>query len=250
MSLSEMFEKYFLVELANTPDMKQKTYKIRYHVYCKEFKYEPIELFPDEKETDEYDDNSLHCIITHKTTGIPAACIRLIPASLHGEPLQLPFEKHCVESLDVDLIKQLELERKSKCEVSRLAVDSLFRKSFDGDSLRFSDVEMNFSKEEEQLFPLIPISAYLATIALSKLSDRTNVFAMMESSLPKLLQRSGILFRRVGKYIDYHGLRAPYFITAQTVLDNMKPELFELYARIYKQIESSYIASPVLVRNF
>jgi len=57
------------------------------------------------------------------------------------------------------------------------------------------------------------------------------------------MKRSGILFQRVGKDIDYHGIRAPYFITAQSAVDNMRPELLELYQWIYQQIKVSYQAS-------
>jgi len=250
MSLAKIFEQYFLVELANTFEMKQKVYNIRYHVYCDELKYESVDLFPDEKETDEYDYISFHCLISHRATKMPAACIRLIPACVQGKILQLPFEKQGSENLNIDFIKQLKIERKSMCEISRLAVESLFRKRFTAEQLRYSNTGIKFSKEEKQLFPLIPVSAYLAAIAMSQLTDRTYVFAMMKSSLPKLLKRSGILFRRVGKYIDYHGLRAPFFITTQAALDNMQPELFELYESIYKQMESSYTTPSLLVRNF
>jgi len=243
LTLAESFRKYFFVELAHTPEMKQKVYNIRYHVYCKEFEYEPIECCPDEMEKDEFDDVSLHCLITHKATAIPAACVRLVPTGLQGQNLQLPFEKYCAESLDVELIKQLGLERHKECEISRLAVDGVFRKRSGEALTRFGDVNLKFSKEEERTFLLIAVAAFLAATALTELSGRTNVFAMMEPFLPRLLKRSGIIFQRVGKDIDYHGIRAPYFITTQSALDNMRPELLELYQWIHQQIEDFYTLS-------
>ena len=90
--MAQTFQKYFSVQLANTPELKRKVYNIRYHVYCKEFEYESIESCPDEMETDEYDDCSLHCLIIHNSTNIPAACVRLVPTSDHENDIQQSFE--------------------------------------------------------------------------------------------------------------------------------------------------------------
>ena len=240
LTLAESFKKYFTVELVNSLAMKQKVYNIRYRVYCKEFEYEPVENCPDEMETDEYDERSLHCLITHKASNIPAACVRLVPASVQGHSIALPFELNCGQSIDNNFIKQLNLDPETKCEISRLAVDGLFRKRSGEASSRFGNINYDFSKEERRTFLMLAVSAFLAATALTELSGKTNVFAMMEPFLPRLLKRSGILFQRAGKDIDYHGIRAPYFITTQSALDNMRPELLELYQWIHQQIEHSY----------
>lgn len=239
----EMFKKYFSVELANTSELKRKVYNIRYHVYCKEFEYEPIEQCPDEMERDEFDDYSLHCLITHNASKIPAACVRLVPGSENG--ILFPFEKYCSESLDVEFIKQLNLDRKTECEISRLAVDGLFRKRSGEALTRFGDINLEFSKEEQRTFMLIAVAAFLSATVLGDLSGRTNGFAMMEPFLPRLLRRSGLFFQKVGKDIDYHGTRAPYFITVQSILNNMRPELLDLYHWLYKHIEHSYTSSDL-----
>ena len=63
---------------------------------------------------------------------------------------------------------------------------------------------------------------------------------MMEPFLPRMLKRSGIEFERAGADIDYHGLRAPYFITTQSAVDNMRADLRELYTEIHKRIAEDY----------
>jgi hypothetical protein len=65
---------------------------------------------------------------------------------------------------------------------------------------------------------------------------------MMEPFLPRLLKRSGILFQRVGQDIEYHGTRAPFFITTQDALNNMKKDLRELYDFIHKIVRRQYLA--------
>jgi hypothetical protein len=76
-SMVEDFQEYFDLELANTPEKLESVYRVRYRVYCEEFGYEPADAFPNQLETDEFDENASHCLVTHKLTGMPAGCARL-----------------------------------------------------------------------------------------------------------------------------------------------------------------------------
>lgn len=241
-TLVESFENYFSVDFAVTPEQKRKIFNIRYNVYCNEFNYQSPEDYPDKQEIDEFDDHSLHCLITHKNSGTPAGCVRLVPTTGINSNSLLPFEKHCAESLDYEFIKDLHLERQTVCEISRLAVDGIFRRRTGETLTRFGDV-LSFTDQEQRTFSLIAVAGFLASTALTELSGRTNVFAMMEPFLPRLLKRSGILFQRAGNDIDYHGIRAPYFIKTQSALDNMAPDLKTLYLWLKEQVEVAYRAS-------
>ncbi len=55
LSLVESFSRYFRVSLAETVAQKQQVFRIRYRVYCEEFKYESQYHFTDQLEVDEYD---------------------------------------------------------------------------------------------------------------------------------------------------------------------------------------------------
>ena len=241
LTLVESFQEYFDIEFAKTEEQKRKVYGIRYRVYCDEFKYESVDLYPDKEEKDEYDDYSVHCLIVHKATKKPAGCVRLVPAYHENSDIQLPFEAHCPESLDREYIDDLQLNQKTVCEISRLAVDRFFRRRTGEELTRFGELEgLNFSKQEQRTFSLIAIAAFLAATALTDITKKTNVFAMMEPFLPRLLKRSGIVFQKVGMDVDYRGIRAPYFIRTQSALDNMHGDLKELYDWIYKQIKLTY----------
>jgi N-acyl amino acid synthase of PEP-CTERM/exosortase system len=247
-ALVEYFEKYFSVDFAITQEQKNKVYGIRYRVYCEEFRYEVPDNFPDKQESDEFDDHSLHCLITHKERNIPAGCVRLVSVTdINGEAL-LPFEKYCAKSLDNEFIEDLNLERQTVCEISRLAVDGIFRRRSGEKSTRFGDV-LDFTDQEKRTFSLIAVSGFLAATALTELTGRTNVFAMMEPFLPRLLKRSGIVFQRAGKDIDYHGIRAPYFIKTQSALDNMDTNLKALYDWLRIQVEEAYQVSILKLRS-
>ncbi len=240
-SLAEKFLQYFQVKLATSAEDKRSVFEVRYRVYCDEFRYESGENFPDRAEFDEYDESSLHCLIQHRSSGMPAGCVRLVPAPDDSRDL-LPYEKYCAESIDTAFIKNLKIERNNTCEISRLAVDGAFRRRSGEAVTRFGEIEaMDCSAAEKRSFSLIAIAGFLASTALTDLSGRDDVFAMMEPFLPRLMKRSGIVFQRAGKTIHYHGDRALYYIKTQSAIDNMAPELKELYEAIHQQITKSYI---------
>jgi len=240
-SLSENFLRYFDISFAASDADKSKVFEIRYSVYCDEFKYEPAELFPDHQEKDEFDASSLHALVTHKSSGLPAGCVRLVsPTGVDGVD-QLPFEKHCGASLDSKFVNDLALDRSTVCEISRLAVDGAFRRRAGEKISRYGEVEgLDATRQERRTFSMIAVACFLAATALTDVAGRNNVFAMMEPFLPRLLKRSGINFLRAGQDIDYHGLRAPYFITTQSALESMRADLKELYGEIHLQINRSY----------
>lgn len=248
-SLSDNFLKYFSVDLAATPAQKKSVFKIRYRVYCEEFGYEPAHRFPDKFEYDAYDDQSLQCLVTHISSGIPAGCVRLIQSTDENCGI-LPFEKTCSESLDNEFIRSLNLDRKTMCEISRLAVDSTFRRRAGEKKTRFGVMDaLDCSHHEQRTFGLIAVATLLGATALSSLTGRTNAFAMMETYLPRLLKRSGIIFQKIGGEVEHHGIRAPYFITTQSMEENILPDLKELYEAIYEKIMQSYADQQVKTIN-
>jgi len=241
-SIVEDFQEYFDVELALTPQQMAKVYRIRYRVYCEEFGYEEAESFPDEQESDEFDAHSIHCLVIHKLSGMPAACVRVVNVD---QKTQMPLEKFCSDSLDQKLFEARSVNRATICEFSRLAVDGAFRRRAGEHASRFGEItSMDCTKRELRTFSLIAIATFVSAFAVSDHIGRHNAFAMMEPFLPRLLKRSGVVVSQVGKEVDYHGLRAPYFITTQDAVRGMPAELRELYDAIHCKFSSEL--APVL----
>ena len=235
--IAALFSEYFRVDLAKDVCLLDQVQYIRYRVYCEEFGYESAEHCPGQREKDEYDEKSVHCLITHRLSGIPAACVRMVPTPREHPESALPFEKHCSDSLDRRAIAELALDRQHVCEVSRLAVDRNFRRRPGEHSTRLGNTsQFGLTADERRTFPFIATAAYLAATALTRQLDRQNVFAMMEPFLPRLLRRGGIFFHRVGADTDYHGTRAAYFTQTRDVLDTMPEEIRDLYLVIEKQL--------------
>ena len=236
--IAEQFQRYFSVTPAITTVFKQEVYKLRYDVYCKEFNFEPAENFPDSMERDEYDSQALHVLVRHKETGLAAGCTRLITTDPVNADAPLPVERYCSDSLNINYLNNLNLPRQSICEASRLTVARNFRRRHGESKTRYGCLEsLGFSLQEQRTFPLISVSISLATTALTDLTGRPYMFAMMEPSLPRLLHRIGYNFKQVGDIADYHGKRAAYLQETNAVLQNLRPELRDLYCEIRKGLE-------------
>ena len=240
-SLLEDFQEYFGLELALTPEQMELVYRIRYRVYCEEFGYESSEDFPGQQEMDEFDSRSVHCLVTHKQSGMPAGCIRLVKID---DGTLMPMEKYCSESFDAGLMKPIAAPRTTMCEFSRLAVDGAFRRRAGERYSRFGKIDsLDCSKREKRTFSLIAAATFLAAFAVSDLIGRPNCFAMMEPFLPRLLNRSGIAVKRMGVDIDYHGTRAPYYIATQDAVSGMPADLLEFYNTIHGSFSQTLSAA-------
>ncbi len=230
-SLVDDFQQFFTVEVASTPEQLRQVGHVRYRVYCEEFHYEPTDTFPDGVETDQFDQHSLHCLITHKASQSPAGCVRLVE---RGNGQLLPMEKFCWDAIDPEYRKLISSHGHQSCEISRLAVDGQFRRRSGEHLTRFGSPEaLDYSLREKRTFSLIAVAAYLSACAMADLTGRYRIYAMMEPFLPKLMQRSGIPFTRAGSDLDYHGLRAPYVTGSEEVVAGLLPELRELYDVIH-----------------
>lgn len=239
-SIAETFDRYFAVRQVDSDETLQKVQRIRFNVYCMEFGFENADAFPDQRESDEYDAQSVHVLIEHRPSETPAGCVRMVPTLQSNPAALLPFERYCDDSLDHEFVNSLSLDRRRVCEISRLAVDGAFRRRGPKErQSRFGQIDdIDFSPEERRTLPLIAVSAYLAATAITARTGYTNVFAMMEPFLPRLMSRSGINFMRAGRNIEYHGNRAPYFVTTQDALSSMNPTLRELYEVILAELSN------------
>jgi N-acyl amino acid synthase of PEP-CTERM/exosortase system len=244
-SLVEDFQKYFTLELATTPSQLEAVYRIRYRVYCEEFRYESAEAFPQQMESDEFDASSRHCLVSHKSSGMPAGCARLVLAS---EQQLMPLEKFCLSALDQEKLRAFDDKRHTLCEFSRLGVDGAFRRRQGEGESRFGEISaLDCSKREQRTFSLIAVATILSALALSENIGRRHCFAMMEPFLPRLLRRSGMIVHPAGSEIEYHGARSPYYFETRELVSGMAEEFQEFYAAICAQFSAPRLRSTASV---
>src|SRR5689334_18794194 len=121
-----MFDQYFEVFLADTPQGRAINYRLRYQVYCLETAYEDPTHYPDKNESDEHDARSVHFIVRARATGDWIAAMRLVV----GDLKELPISEFA--QIDQDLLINITRARSLKDfdlsgEISRMCVVSQFR---------------------------------------------------------------------------------------------------------------------------
>ncbi|WP_019027141.1 PEP-CTERM/exosortase system-associated acyltransferase [Colwellia piezophila] len=234
-SISEHFTAFLQPYVAVDQKLKDEVFRIRHNVYCEELAFEDVR--EDGLETDEFDQQSLFSLIKHKPTETFTSCVRLVTSN--GPDELLPIEKYCMDSITNEDLSPKRFNRKEIAEISRLAVKSDFRRRkadhFKGSSTGVIS-EVNYSETELRCFPFIAIGLYMAAATMGMNTGIRHVYVMMEPRLARSMNFIGINFQQLGKPVDYHGLRAPYYINPAIFMNNLSPGFKSLYKTIEKDI--------------
>jgi len=238
-ALDHHFEQYFDILFANTlPSLMEQVHRVRYDVYCQEFHYEQEENCPDQMESDEYDDNSLHVVAIHKQTSRAAGCVRMVYPPLNSPDFLLPMESYCGHTLNHPERHPQHVPRNSLAEISRLAVHTAFRRRIgEAESPIGALSELNLTEQEQRSFPLISLALFAGATALLSLSQRQNMFVMMEPRLARRLHGLGFHFIQIGEKMDYHGTRAAYHVTVDECLESWDDVMQKMYRFIYSALQ-------------
>jgi N-acyl amino acid synthase of PEP-CTERM/exosortase system len=225
-SIASAFNNYFQVIFADTPELKEEVYRIRYEVYCEELGYEDANDFLGGLEKDVYDKRSRHCLLLHRSSGVYAGCIRLVLPDIVNRETTFPFERSCAGKLHQELVKPVFAHRHLLGEYSRLAVPEQFRRRKGEKHNPLGNLEIPTAKPEElRQFMHIPFGLYLAGAAIAVSSGLEGVVAMMEPRLARHLQRFGMIYQQVGEIVDHRGQRAPFYCSRSTLFKHLDPEI-------------------------
>lgn len=234
---ANLFATYFDVVTANSGPMLEEVFRLRHQVYCEELGFEPQRA--SRLEHDEYDKRSIHCLLFHKASKTYIGCSRLILADSNEPEAPFPFEPACGKSLRWSFDSSAGTGRERYGEISRLAIIAKFRRFprndvavADGGSEDFYDGD----EDEKHLFPAISLGLYLAMTAIVLNQGLKGVFAMMEPRLARRLRRLGILFEQVGEAVEHHGLRGPFLIHCDSILNTLKPDCRALLGKIQNSL--------------
>lgn len=215
----DVFARRFELVIAHSDAARERAFALRHRVFREELKYQ---LGSDRAflEHDEYDQNSVLCLLKHRESGLDAGCLRvvLVPDAFK----KLPFEEYYDLALLTSPLSPRTFERSEICEVSRLAVHPAFRK-------KSADPGERGWRHESPA--MISLSLFLAATALVGLLGTPNVFAVLEPKFNRMLGAAGLRFEQIGEIIEYCGKRAPYYIhqpTAECLLPDALRPLFEL----------------------
>ena len=236
-NIAEHFTKFLEPQVALNEELRQEVFKIRHNVYCEELAFEEVK--DEGMEQDEFDPQSIFCMIKHKPSNIYTSCVRLVKSSSKDE--LLPIEKFCIDSIQDKSLHPDNFEREEIGEISRLAVKADFRRR-KSDQFKGSAVgaisESTYSETELRCFPFIAIGLYMSAATLGINTGVKHAYVMMEPRLARSMKFVGIKFHQLGDAIDYHGLRAPYYINPEIFMENLSPGFKSLYQRIEQDLIS------------
>jgi len=186
------YREHFEVVRASTPTLLDQVYRLRYQVYCVENNYEDPDRQVDGRETDIYDDRSVHALLIHRRSAEIAGTVRVI---LPGRGTELPLPINLVADPDQrELLRRLPYSRTA--EISRFAVSKEFRQ-------RCTEAE------DRRILRYVTTGLIRAALEICREREIQYGCAVMERALIRLLGRLGFVFDHIGGLIEYHGARQP-----------------------------------------
>lgn len=230
-----IFNSVFNVQLANSPELINEVFEVRYQVYCIDRPFEDPRCFADKREHDSYDPRSAHALIRHRITGDSVAAVRLVMAGDNPEQADFPMEGPCVHRMDRQAREAIAGTRRDRiAEISRMAVSREFRRRLnEGRSVSGISEPAYYSDSEigRRALPYISLGLFAAILQMSVKHGITHWMAVMEPAQLRLLKRFGVEFDHVGPIMEYHGHRRPAFTEAASLIEGIRqrrPDVWSL----------------------
>jgi N-acyl amino acid synthase of PEP-CTERM/exosortase system len=207
------YREHFEVVRASTPFLLDQVYRLRYQVYCVENAYRDRQL--EGRETDIYDERSVHALLVHRRSEAVAGTVRVILPGTDQQHPPLPINI-VADSEQRELLRRL--PRSRTAELSRFAVSKEFRQ-------RCTD------REDHRMLRYITIGLIRAALELCCDHGIKYVCAVMERSLIRLLGRLGFVFDHLGGLIEYHGARQPCVAQVNQIVSTAEGTVWWRHAR-------------------
>ncbi len=237
--ITQQFDKYFRIVVADTDEWRQQSYALRYEVYCREFAFLNGNQYPDKLESDEFDTHAAHVLVVHRVSGAVAGSARFI-ACEDDFYTALPCLRAGQSSLFDDYRNEWPYAPETLCEISRFCVHSNFRRKDRSKRTEVQSSPVEFSPEESKIFPFIVAALSLAMHVTRSYFQRPNGIAVVDPILPRLLARFGIPSHRISLDFPYHGTRALFYCEEAEVNESLRPELVPLRDLIAKLLRSHF----------
>lgn len=226
-TLYELYNSMFETVVADTDELIEECYKLRYKVYCVENPFLDPDPLRGEYEQDEHDGNSLHALLRYRKTGEFIGTVRLIidtKDSPHRMPaIRLSEENH------IFLPEQI---YKQPCaEVSRFCISKEFRRRITDTMHDSAYTRRELIAERQRVIPYMALGLIKSVFDACKQHEMRQCCAVMEPSLIRLLDKLGIHFQPIGQPIEHHGTRQITTITNIGLYNSLlkeRPEVLEL----------------------
>jgi N-acyl amino acid synthase of PEP-CTERM/exosortase system len=230
-TLAVSYWNWFDACIANTVDLIDTAFRLRYRVYCVENPFEDPSRNPDGRESDEYDHHSTHGLLIYRPTGTPAGTVRLVLPIENDLDRSFALQHVCSHPLLRDRVR-FPVERTA--EVSRFCISKEFRRRRGDVSGEINDGAEMPADDERRILPHLSLGLIESLVRMSVDNGITHWCAVMEPTLLRLLTRLGIHFEPIGPLVEYHGRRQPCYIPLEVLLPRVqreRPDVWEVITR-------------------
>jgi N-acyl amino acid synthase of PEP-CTERM/exosortase system len=223
------YHKTFEIVRADSIELLEEVFKLRYRVYCKDNGFIDSLDKADEMEHDIYDNHSLHSLLYHRKTGIPVGTVRVVLPNKDDPHNSFPLQKNCNSSLlrNEDKIPIM-------CEISRLCMVRSFR-SRNGDDLLLPTYNESdwFSVPENKgdtdkvaylrrIIPYAPLGLIMSALDMALDNNINNCFFAVEKRQINALNKAGMEFSSLGPDIGFVGEQVPIIFNIKNMLHAME----------------------------
>lgn len=233
--LHRSFKQYFQVVPALTEDLVKEAQRIRHDVYCRELGWEPLR--DDGLEKDDFDANSLHCLLRSVVNDRYIGCVRLVLPTEFDSGVMLPFQQTCLGGLDAGHPDAQDLKTGAVAEVSRLAIISDYRRRRDEQGKPVAVPAGQDFSHERRKFPFIPVGLYLGMMQMAKRHGIDTLYFLTEPVLARHFSMLGGKLVPVGQAIEHRGKRVPYVMKVSEVLGGASILLRPLIKEISREVD-------------
>lgn len=192
-------EEYALIH-AVTPEHIQAIKDIRAEVFVSKLETSLAELEKRKFLYNKADEQSFIYLLQHVESKKYVATVRIIFINARTPIKQIPLQKEGKVQNIEHLTKELPI-----CEISRMAM--------------IKDLPDHDTLSKLQLGTNLALGLMSAVRINVMLYHYTNIFAIMEKSLHRILKRQGVKLEPIGEAVDYYGVRFPFVITKEAFID-------------------------------
>ncbi|PIE60906.1 MAG: long-chain N-acyl amino acid synthase [Desulfobacterales bacterium] len=203
----------FTFGIVDDDTLLKEIFRLRFQVFVEEFGFENETDHPGGLETDEYENEAIHCVCLNEEKAV-VGTIRLILDSDKGFPIERVVS-------DFSFFKKIP-DRKKIAEISRLTIRKDHRKRKENKKYRLESynkkskvacdpVTERFLKNSGAKRNPIILGLYQIIYQESKRQGITEWYMITEKRIYNELNTYGFHFHQIGEPVQYHGKRIPFF---------------------------------------
>lgn len=234
---------HFDIVRADTPELLDQVYRLRYQVYCLERGFVDPSAHGGEWEIDAEDDRSVHALLRHRRTGMFAGTVRVILPNCDGTGRMLPTER----ILANQRCRSLQCyPRTTMAEISRFLVSKEFRRR-PGEA-EYPDVAQYpgaVAPGERRGAPHITFGLIRAVLEICTEHRVTHLCAVMAPALIRILDQFGLIFAKIGNAVDDRGILQPCVAALDNLVESNRTNDTPLWRYTANSITSETYQEPI-----